>query len=103
MIWRFKTGGQRRETPEEFGVWSTVHNRFRRWRDAGVVEALLKDQAAHRRKKAPVGGQPVSRDVDQRPHPEHGVRAGGALCRSAVGFPGTSGLRPPLPGGRPGR
>lgn len=27
--------------PQEFGAWSTVHNRFRQWRDAGVFEALL--------------------------------------------------------------
>ena len=30
VIWRFKTGGQWREMPTEFGAWSTVHNRFRR-------------------------------------------------------------------------
>jgi hypothetical protein len=41
VIWRFKTGGQWREMPQEFGAWSTVHNRFRQWRDAGVFEALL--------------------------------------------------------------
>ncbi|GGJ70646.1 hypothetical protein GCM10010121_096590 [Streptomyces brasiliensis] len=35
VIWRFKTGGQWREMPQEFGAWSTVHNRFRQWRDAG--------------------------------------------------------------------
>src|SRR6266545_463557 len=40
VIWRFKTGGQWREVPQEFGAWSTVHNRFRQWRDAGVFEAL---------------------------------------------------------------
>jgi hypothetical protein len=27
--------------PQEFGAWSTVDNRFRPWRDAGVFEALL--------------------------------------------------------------
>lgn len=27
--------------PQEFGARSTVHNRFRQWRDAGVFEALL--------------------------------------------------------------
>jgi transposase len=41
VIWRFRTGGQWREMPEEFGAWPTVHNRFRQWRDAGVFEALL--------------------------------------------------------------
>ncbi|TFV34040.1 transposase [Streptomyces sp. T1317-0309] len=37
-VWRFKTGGQWREMPQDFGAWSTVHNRFRQWRDAGVFE-----------------------------------------------------------------
>ncbi len=41
VIWRFRTGGQWREMPTEFGAWSTVHNRFRQWRDAGVFEALM--------------------------------------------------------------
>lgn len=41
VIWRFRTGGQWREMPREFGAWSSVHNRFRQWRDAGVFEALL--------------------------------------------------------------
>ncbi len=31
-MWRFKTGGQWREMPTEFGAWSTVHDRFRQWR-----------------------------------------------------------------------
>ncbi len=26
VIWRFKTGGQGREMPQEFGAWSTVDN-----------------------------------------------------------------------------
>jgi transposase len=42
VIWRFRTGGQWREMPEEFGAWWTVHNRFRQWRDVGVFEALLR-------------------------------------------------------------
>ncbi|WP_435858935.1 transposase [Streptomyces varsoviensis] len=36
-----REGGQGREMPERFGVWSAVHDRFRQWRDAGVFEALL--------------------------------------------------------------
>jgi hypothetical protein len=27
--------------PEEFGNWSTVYDRFRQWRDAGVFQALM--------------------------------------------------------------
>jgi len=41
VIWRFRTGGQWRQIPKKFGAWSTVHNRFRQWRDAAVFEALL--------------------------------------------------------------
>ncbi len=41
VIWRFRTGSQWREMPERFGAWQTVYNRFMRWRDAGVFQALL--------------------------------------------------------------
>lgn len=46
VIWRFRTGGQWREMPAEFGAWPTVHNRFRQWRDAGVFQALLEELIA---------------------------------------------------------
>jgi transposase len=46
VLWRFRTGGQWREMPAEFGAWSTVHNRFRQWRDAGVFAALLEGMIA---------------------------------------------------------
>ncbi|MFE9934456.1 transposase [Streptomyces sp. NPDC005533] len=42
VLWRFSTGERWREMPQEFGAWSTVHNRFRQWRDAGVFEAILR-------------------------------------------------------------
>jgi transposase len=41
VIWRFRSGAQWREMPEEFGPWPTVYGRFRTWRDAGVFAALL--------------------------------------------------------------
>ena len=41
VIWRFKTGAQWREMPDEFGPWPTVYGRFRVWRNAGVFTALL--------------------------------------------------------------
>ncbi|MFV5998328.1 transposase [Streptomyces sp. NPDC056231] len=52
---RFKTGSQRREMPREFGAWSTVHNRFRQRRDAGVFEALLDGVIAEAAKRGEVG------------------------------------------------
>ncbi|GAA3019750.1 hypothetical protein GCM10017559_50010 [Streptosporangium longisporum] len=40
--------------PQEFGAWSTVHNRFRQWRDAGVFEALLEGLIAEAAKRGAV-------------------------------------------------
>lgn len=54
VIWRFKTGGQWREMPQEFGAWSTVHNRFRQWRDVGVFGALLEGLIAEAAKRGGV-------------------------------------------------
>lgn len=62
VIWRFKTGGQWREMPTEFGAWQTVHNRFRRWRDAGVFEALLEGLIAEAAKRGEVDLSLVSVD-----------------------------------------
>lgn len=62
VIWRFKTGGQRREMPQEFGAWSTVSNRFRQWRDVGVFEALLESLIAEAAKRGEVDLSLVSID-----------------------------------------
>jgi transposase len=62
VIWRFKTGGQWREMPQEFGAWSTVHNRFRQWRDAGVFETLLEGLIAEAAKRGEVDLSLVSVD-----------------------------------------
>jgi len=62
VIWRFRTGGQWREMPQEFGAWPTVHNRFRQWRDAGVFEALLDGLIAEAAKRGEVDLSLVSVD-----------------------------------------
>jgi transposase len=62
VVWRFRTGGQWREMPQEFGAWSTVHNRFRQWRDAGVFEALLEGMIAEAAKRGEVDLSLVSID-----------------------------------------
>ncbi|MFD9902713.1 IS5 family transposase [Streptomyces sp. NPDC059063] len=62
VIWRFRTGGQWREMPAELGAWSTVHNRFRQWRDAGVFEALLEGLIAEAAKRGEVDLSLVSVD-----------------------------------------
>ncbi|WP_369780394.1 transposase [Streptomyces sp. R33] len=54
MIWRFRTGVQRREMSSEFGAWSTVSNRSRQWRDAEEFQALLEDLIAEAAKRREV-------------------------------------------------
>ncbi|MFE5913083.1 transposase [Streptomyces wedmorensis] len=54
VIWRFRTGGQWREMSQELRAWSTVHNRFRQWSDAGVFEALLEGLIAEAAKRGEV-------------------------------------------------
>lgn len=62
VIWRFRAGGQWREMSAEFGTWSTVSNRFRQWRDAGVFEALLEGMIAEAAKQGEVDVSLVSVD-----------------------------------------
>jgi transposase len=62
VIWRFRVGGQLCEMPREFGAWSTVSNRFRQWRDAGVFEALLEGLVAEAAKRGEVDLSLVSVD-----------------------------------------
>jgi transposase len=48
--------------PGEFGAWSTVHNRFRQWRDAGVFKTLLEGLIAQAAKQGEVDLSLVSID-----------------------------------------
>ncbi|MFB7368900.1 IS5 family transposase [Streptomyces sp. NPDC056222] len=83
VIWRFKTGGQWREMPTEFGAWSTVHNRFRQWRDAGVFEALLEGLITEAAKRGEVDLSLVSIDsTTARAH--HEAAAGMHLDEDVV-------------------
>ncbi|SHF63586.1 Transposase [Streptoalloteichus hindustanus] len=60
VIWRFRTGGRWREMPERFGPWQTVYNRFRRWRDGGVFQALLETRARRDVAGARVGAETLT-------------------------------------------
>ncbi len=62
VIWRFRTGSQWREMPERFGAWQTVYNRFMRWRDAGVFEALLEEAIAEAARRGEIDMSLVSVD-----------------------------------------
>jgi transposase len=82
VIWRFKTGGRWREMPTEFGAWSTVHNRFRQWRDAGVFEALMEGLIAQAAKRGEVDLSLVS--IDSTTARAHHDAAGMHLGPDAV-------------------
>jgi len=40
ILWRIRTGAPWRDVPEKYGKWMTVYQRFRRWSQAGVWEAV---------------------------------------------------------------
>ena len=41
ILWRAREGASWRAVPERYGKWNTVWRRFARWRDLGVLEAIL--------------------------------------------------------------
>ena len=41
IFWVLCSGAKRRDLPERYGPWSTVHDRFRKWRDDGTFEEVL--------------------------------------------------------------
>jgi transposase len=50
MLWCLAAGLPWRDLPSEFGPWQSVYTRFSRWRDAGVLERVLRElqSQAHR-------------------------------------------------------
>lgn len=40
ILWRIRTGAPWRDVPEKYGNWMTVYQRFRRWSQAGLWEAV---------------------------------------------------------------
>jgi transposase len=76
--------------PQEFGAWSTVHNRFRQWRDAGVFEALLEGLIAAAAKRGEVDLSLVSIDsTTARAGPQPAPNEGSSrfACCAAGGLP----------------
>jgi transposase len=40
ILWRIRTGAPWRDLPEKYGKWMTDYQRFRRWSEAGIWEAV---------------------------------------------------------------
>jgi transposase len=50
ILWMLRAGAPWRDLPERYGSWTTVYSRFRRWRDAGIWDRILRElqtEAAH--------------------------------------------------------
>ena len=43
VLWIARTGAPWRDLPDEFGLWNSVFQRFRRWAQKGVFEQLSVD------------------------------------------------------------
>jgi transposase len=46
VIWIGRNGGRWRALPSEYGKWSGVHKRFKRWSDRGVWQMVFNTLAA---------------------------------------------------------
>ncbi|WP_371825969.1 transposase [Nonomuraea turcica] len=59
VMWRFRTGSPWRDLPEEYGLWSTVYDRFRSWAMTGVFQRLMESVIAEAsaRGRGPGSGQ----------------------------------------------
>jgi transposase len=49
IFWVLRTGAPWRDVPERYGPWSTVYDRFRRWRDDGTWQRIVDALQAHAR------------------------------------------------------
>jgi len=41
ILWVVRSGAPWRDLPERYGSWSTLYDRFARWSDTGVFEAVF--------------------------------------------------------------
>src|SRR5258705_13015023 len=49
IFWILLSGAPWRDLPERYGPWTTVYDRFRRWRHAEVFQKMLNALAAQAR------------------------------------------------------
>lgn len=50
IFWVLRTGAPWRDVPERYGPWSTVYDRFRRWRNDGTWQRIVDALHAQGRK-----------------------------------------------------
>lgn len=50
ILWILRTGAPWRDLPSRYGPWTTVADRFRRWRQQGLWQQILDALEAHARK-----------------------------------------------------
>ena len=105
VIWRFRTGSQWREMPEEFGAWQTVYDRFTQWRYAGVLAALMDGMIAEAAQRGQADLSLVSVDSTvARAHHDAAAGRAGAGTRGGAGRASTNPAPapPPADGGSAG-
>jgi len=71
VFWVLRAGAPWRDLPESYGKWNTVFQRFRRWREKGVWEAILEKLIDE-----PEGGWIIIDASHAKVHP-HGTGAAG--------------------------
>lgn len=84
VLWKFRSGGQWREMPAEFGAWQTVYDRFCQWRDAGVFQALMDGMITEAARRGQVDLSLVSVDstVARAHHDAAGMRVSDEVLTS---------------------
>ena len=50
IFWILRSGAAWRDLPERYGPWTTVYDRFRRWRERGLFDTMLNALEAQARR-----------------------------------------------------
>src|SRR4051812_46639636 len=84
IAWHLRVGGPWRALPAGFPAWRTVYGWFRRWLELGLFDALLRDVARRRRRRAGRRPGPTLAIIDTQAVKCIGVRGpGGGACPPA--------------------
>jgi len=84
ILWVLRTGAPWRDLPERYGSWHTVYSRFRRWRDAGLWEQVLRTLQAGAAHEGTLDGSLTMIDgTSSRAHQQAAGAKTGAPIRSS--------------------